>query len=501
VARSSKYTRDLMRALRNTGHDRRTGPTAAEVIRAADEPVRPGAKKKAPRPYVKKRKDGPPVVYVRAGDDRKSLNVVLRKGMSLKAVEIAVDLQLAKYKTKRDAEDLEERSPEDLTLSAIYDRWVETERNTKSAGVNYNRALYGRHLFDHRKDMRLGDLTYEFGHNYVDHRVDELPPGAKKDSATVYAIMHLRCFQSALDLYYAGVRTDEIRRFAMPEFEKEKFAFYLTWDWLMRLIMVARGWEWDLANECWLKRWDEASGRWVLCYDRGRRDEALVRYICLYTFSGTRDSTIPTLAWATELGEGTIFAAEGIIVRRPPGHERTNKRAEPAHLIGPLPSLVKRWERDDQLLLTPHVIHGPAGEKVDDLRNRFDAVAARAGLPWLTQHHLKHTGATLLTYAGLSRDDLADAFSTLASTLYRDYVHLQFLWKKPFRKAVTNSDLTLLRLRRIMAPGKAEWLKQAARVKQEHEERERQRLEIKNQKLQAVLAENGGSTALQENAQ
>jgi hypothetical protein len=162
---------------------------------------------------------------------------------------------------------------------------------------------------------------------------------------------------------------------------------------------------------------------------------------------------------------------------KPPGHERTNKRAEPADLIGPLRDLVPRWEFKDKLLLTANVIHDAAGKRINDLRKRFDAVADAAGLPWVTPHHCKHTGATLYTYAGVDRYDLADAFSTEADTLKKNYVHLQVRWRDRTKKNVDPKTVTLLSLRHLLPKSNEEWLKGAARLKEDYERRERAKLQ------------------------
>jgi integrase len=470
MARASKFTRDLMRALQDTGHATVTGPSIAEVLMVADKADGTTGRTKTAksRPYVKKRKDGNPVVYARTPKGRKSLRVLL-EGMSVQQAEIATQQRLIDLDERRLSEYLEEKSPEDLTLKEIYDRWVANHRAMWSPATAQQKERNGRHLFGHRPALRYGDLEDTFGFEYVKHRVAGLKPGKKMDSATQYAISHLDDFENALEEYLTYATVDKVRRFKKPESKRKSYPFYITWDWLLRLILIARGWDWDKENDCWRKRWDEESGRWVLCYDRSRRDDALVRYIMIYVFSGTRDSTIPALRWGTNLEGGTIDPAGGIIVRRPPGHERTKKRAEPAHLIGPLRRLVKHWEADDILLLTPNVIHLPGGGRIDDMRGRFDKVADDAGLPWVTPHYCKHTGATLYAYAGVDRYELADAFCTLHTTLYRDYVHLRFLFDRPGRRCEDPRALTLLRLRHVMPPSTDEWLKDARRLKEEYE--------------------------------
>jgi hypothetical protein len=475
--RSSKLAQSVMRAMRKNGLAKKTGPSTLDVIRAADEGDELGAKHKPPRPYVKSRPDGAEVVYVRDGKNRESLNVAIRKGMTKKQILLAVDIELEKYNERRDDEYLEEKAPEDLTCKQIYARWADSHRATSSIQTNYLHDLYGRHLFDHRPDMRYGDLEDDFGSRYVAYRVAGLAPGRKKDSQTAYAIDHLENFANALELFFRGVAVDKIRRFTMPEFERKKYAFYLPFDWLMRLLLIARGWAWDKENGRWKLRWDLRRGRWVLDYDRGRRDEALMRFIMFYAFSGTRDFTIPALTWGVGLEGGTVDAANLIIVRKPPGHERTNKRAEPADLIGPLRDLVPRWEFKDKLLLTANVIHDAAGKRINDLRKRFDAVADAAGLPWVTPHHCKHTGATLYTYAGVDRYDLADAFSTEADTLKKNYVHLQVRWRDRTKKNVDPKTVTLLSLRHLLPKSNEEWLKGAARLKEDYERRERAKLQ------------------------
>jgi hypothetical protein len=475
--RSSKFAQDVMKALQKQGRGKKTGPKALEVIRTVDEANPSGAKRKPPRRYVKNRSDGAAMVYVVDGDQRKSLNVAIRPGMTEKQVHAVSQVALDKYVERRNDEYLEEESPEDLTLWDIHKRWVELLRESSRIQTSDQRDLYGRHLFQHRPDMRYGDLKEVFGLDYVAYRVAGIPRGKKKDAATAYAIEHLRDFATALELFLRSVPVDKIRRFIMPEFDRKKFPFYLTWDWFMRIVLIARGWDWDKENDCWKKRWDPDSGRWVLCYDRNRRDDALVRYIMFYAFSGTRDSTIPLLTWGVGLEGGTVNAEGGIIVRRPPGHERTNKRAEPADMFGPLRTLVKPWAFADALLLTKDVIHDDVGEPINDVRTRFDHAADLAGLSWVTPHFCKHFGATIYTYAGVDRYDLADAFCTQASTLWRDYIHLQVKWRDKARRNVDGKTVTLWGLRHVMPPSNEEWLRAARRLKEDWERRQREKAE------------------------
>jgi hypothetical protein len=466
-----------MSALQEQGRGKTTGPTALEVIRAVDEANKIGAKRKAPRRYVKNRSDGTPVVYVLDGKKRRSLHVAIRAGMTEEQVDTVSLIALKNYKKRSNDEYLEEVAPEDLTLYDIHERWVDFFRATSSHKVNKKRELYGRHLFGHQPEMRYGDLKEDFGVKHVAHRVAGLPAGKKKDDATRYAIEHLEGFATALELFLLNVPVEKIRRFIMPYFEQKSFPFYLTWDWFMRIVLIARGWEWDKDNECWKKQWDPESGRWVLCYDRSRRDDTLVRFIFFYAFSGTRDSVIPVLTWGVGRQGGTVDAKGGIIVRRPFGYQRTNKRAEPADLFGPLRTMVKRWEFADALLLTPNVVHDAAGSQINDVGDRFKDVARRAGLPWVTPHYCKHFGATLYTYAGVDREDLADAFCTLSTTLWKHYIHLQVKWRDKNRRYVDGKTLTLLGLRHLMPPSNEEWLRAAKRLKEEWDRAEREKAE------------------------
>jgi integrase len=253
----------------------------------------------------------------------------------------------------------------------------------------------------------------------------------------------------------------------------------LTFEQFSRLLRAAQGWSYDLDT-----------GKWAEDYEPDL--EVVGKYSLLYFYHGGRDKTLLPLRWGIGFEGGCIDAANGRIYRRPPGAESTDKRAEPANLLGDLRGKVKEWERQDFKNGWIHVLHDASGGEITSMRSRFDRVKKKAGLEWMHPHDLKHTGVSLLSHAGLDISVIADAMSTRADTLRQEYEHLNFLWIAPRTTGSVRCNVSMKRLAKTSPPDSHGWTLRAARWKK-NQELQREKKKAKRREKAAAVRRNNES--------
>lgn len=135
----------------------------------------------------------------------------------------------------------------------------------------------------------------------------------------------------------------------------------------------------------------------------------LFTLLALHTLS--RKSAILDLKWSQ------VDMKNRMIDFNPPGRIATKKRRVPAKINDILYTVL-----EDALILrqTPYVIEY-AGSRVIDIKTGFNRAAKEAGLPQVTPHILRHTGATLLAQAGVSMFDIAGLMGDRVETVTRHY--------------------------------------------------------------------------------
>jgi integrase len=102
----------------------------------------------------------------------------------------------------------------------------------------------------------------------------------------------------------------------------------------------------------------------------------------------------------------------------PPGRIATKKCRTLAKINA---QLYKALEEAFKHRTTDYVIEFN-GRRVDDIKSGFSSAAKKAGLPWLTPHTLRHTGASQLAAAGVSIEEIADLMGDNEATARKHYI-------------------------------------------------------------------------------
>lgn len=450
MSSSSKFTRKLQKILRKKGKaPGQTGPSLENLLAAAKRQASSGKAKRGrpqapPRLIIK----GNAIKIKYSGQRIETTQVILCAGMDPIEAELVAESALEDFIEKQDAIDRQEVSPEDVELKTILKTWIDLKSSSVSAELTEQRKRFAASLDRDFPVKRLGDIVHGTGEKYIKIVIEGVTDEDKRQTLHNTAINRLNMQLAAINYFYDNLTQppDHRKTYFIPRKFDRHSEIYLAWDLLMRLLKAAEGW-----------RYDPDTGEWSADPD----PDLLVvrRYILIYFYSGTRDATILPLRWGSGFDGGFIDAKNGIIYRKPLRGGRTHKQAKAALLLGTLRDEVKRWEAEDKEKGWLNVIHDTAGAEIRDMSPRFDKVALKAGLPWVTAHDLKHTGVTLLTHAGLHIDVLASAMSTTSETLKETYEHLEFIWLQP--RAMTASvdlDLSLEALEKTSPMSGEHWL-------------------------------------------
>ncbi len=166
------------------------------------------------------------------------------------------------------------------------------------------------------------------------------------------------------------------------------------------------------ARERWLTR--SELGRLLLA---ARRVQHLRRFILLAYYTGSRPGVILRLQW------DQLDIPQGVMARiRPEEAADAKKRAPSVRLGKRILSHLRRWQRLDNGTTT-YLCHYE-GRQVVEPHASWDRVVAKAGLPGVTRHTLRHTRATHLMQSGrVSLWEAAGFLGMTTRTLERVYGH------------------------------------------------------------------------------
>ncbi|MEQ9823222.1 MAG: site-specific integrase [Puniceicoccaceae bacterium] len=145
----------------------------------------------------------------------------------------------------------------------------------------------------------------------------------------------------------------------------------------------------------------------------------LFTQLALHTLS--RKAAILDLKWSQ------VDLDRRLINFNPPGRTQTKKRRVPVGINDNLYSALKEAAEFGQ---TEYVIEFN-GKRVIDNKKAFARVAKRAGMPWVTPHVLRHTGATLLAQRGVPLWEIAGIMGDRLTTVEKHYAkhHPDYLKK------------------------------------------------------------------------
>jgi integrase len=393
------------------------------------------------------------VVYIRHGSHRETTYIEVEKGEDFRTQPGAL-AALAEYVEKEVRRILNRILMRDITMSTVYVEYLDEHKPGKNAHSldrdNYERieAICAQ-LERYNGGSTLEDITIDEGRRYTAWRLDQAcqgqPEGADLDEirrgATTTAASHVGVFIEVLNWFYDRHRLGHIR-IKRPKVRRAPVK-WLTWDQIMRLLRAANGLVFD------------EDGHIVGRHALRARYSCLRRVIVIYFYGGTRNNNIRQLIWGKHLTFGHIDTNTGKIVRQGPEAPVTVKRRGTSDLIGSLATLAPKWEAADRARrgssrqLFINIVHdedglGLARGRINTL---FRELRDLAGLPWAKPHMLKHSGVTLCTKAGMSREDISVAFSTAIDTLEENYTHLEADWRRP--RDFNPRNLRLLQLRRF----------------------------------------------------
>lgn len=147
-----------------------------------------------------------------------------------------------------------------------------------------------------------------------------------------------------------------------------------------------------------------------------RRVQHLRRFILLAYYTGSRPGVILRLQW------DQIDLLQGVMHRiRPEEAADEKKRAGPVRLGKRILSHLLRWKRLDNGTVS-YLCHYE-GRAVVEPHASWDRAIAKAKLPGVTRHTLRHTRATHLMQAGVSLWHAASNLGMTMRTLERVYGH------------------------------------------------------------------------------
>lgn len=131
------------------------------------------------------------------------------------------------------------------------------------------------------------------------------------------------------------------------------------------------------------------------------------RFLILALETAGRKEAIETLTWFQ------VDFAAGTINLNPQGRRQTNKRRAVVRMSTRLRAMLERANREK---VSGYVLDHPGA-----IRTSFETLAARAKMPWVSPHVLRHTWATRAAQAGVPMREIADWLGDTIQTVERNY--------------------------------------------------------------------------------
>lgn len=138
-------------------------------------------------------------------------------------------------------------------------------------------------------------------------------------------------------------------------------------------------------------------------------------YVLLSRDTLARKGAILGLKWSE------VNLDTGLVDYNPPGRVVTsNKRRVAVPVAG---DTLKELIHARKYALTDYVIEYNS-KPIHDIKRTFNNATDDAGLPWVTPHLIRHTGASLLAAAGTSLEKLSELTGDTIETIKKNYLHL-----------------------------------------------------------------------------
>jgi len=237
---------------------------------------------------------------------------------------------------------------------------------------------------------------------YAAHRQSQPLPQAKRGDALKKRVSvetvrrELAVLRAAINAYHAEHMLDAVPVVTLPEASPPRDR-WLTRSEVAAMLLAAR-------------RHPERPAR-----------TALVRFLLIGLYTGTRSSAIRGLQWMPNLKGGWVDLEAGVMHRRAVTDRQTNKRQPPLRIPPRLLGHLKRWHALDKK--AGHVIH-QNGQPLLKQRRAWEWVRSKAGLGTdVTPHILRHTCATWTMQGGADLWQAAGFLGMSPEILWRVYGH------------------------------------------------------------------------------
>ena len=464
---------DLDEALRRIASDDGVAVSAdastVELIEAIRSNVKPGPRGKV-RLGIRRRKGYPPTIYTfkegkpvettgvvptKEEEENPYLSVIARvkmelyiqrqsrgAGKDIKLVDVPVSAALDEI-----LEDRKKRKRKRRAQNRVEERVQELRSRRTSVLKGHVKQL--NEFFDKspKRRMTIGDINDNTGWDYVAFRCERVIKSQKATTKSTKryptewtARVHLKTLRMMLNEWRRKHRKKghvDVD-FTMPP-PPDANTVRATWDQMARLTLaITKGLKFNEDTTFRRKTVAAADGTVTSVLDTEPPEviaefEPLRRVLAIGIYAGARAGNGTHLRWGFGDLFGCLDPKRGRFHGDGQGELRTPKRREDRRMLAPLTEMSLEWEADDLAAGHIYVIHDADGRKLSlwQIRQLFKRAAANAGIPWMLPVHLKPTGATLLTYAGLPIADLALKFSTKMETLLKHYVHLLDVWQGP----------------------------------------------------------------------
>jgi len=193
-----------------------------------------------------------------------------------------------------------------------------------------------------------------------------------------------------------------------------------------RLIAAALGWRFAPCCDIATRR-----ERLAIWGRPGERNRHVARFVLIGLYTATRHDAILGLGWRVHTDGGHVDLARGVLYRAPPGARQTAKRRPPVAIPPALAPHLARWS---QMPAAGLYIVTWDGSRMDRMQRAWRGAVARAGLgPDVTPHILRHTAITWRLHEGWSIWDVAGFAGATAEMIERVYGHHAEAFRTPKR--------------------------------------------------------------------
>ena len=237
---------------------------------------------------------------------------------------------------------------------------------------------------------------------YVAHRTSQVIPQARRGAALERRVSietarrELTTLRAAINAYHAENVLDAVPVVTLPEASAPRDR-WLSRGEVAAMLRAAR-------------RHPERPAR-----------TALVRFLLISLYTGTRSSAVRGLQWMPNISGGWVDLDRGVMHRRAAGARETTKRQPPLRIPPRLLGHLRRWREIDASTL--HVVH-QSGQPLLKQRRAWEWVRTRAGLgAEVVPHILRHTCATWMMQGGADLWDAAGFLGMSPEILWRVYGH------------------------------------------------------------------------------